>query len=407
MELTVWDKARYWVLILLIALITLSSHPKIVAMSHAAGIQIGTILSRYIILVFGALFVMCINLKTMLRPRFIRVCWMIFIVMALYFLIVFAFFDDKNMLSDLRSIAICLVAIMIGWQLRMDERRFWWLLMIYAGFTLFVGLMQVLTNVGGFVITDQYLADNKNSLGVMLASATVILVFLGMNQGKPVLKQTLLITLSIFSFFILLTIRARAATLTVLIMLLYMFFERFKGRRLLLYVIGGLVLLVVAFVVMPDTVMDYFTNSIFQNREGDITAGRVERNQAGLSVLAQSPFLGNLGKNAEIGTIHNYPLNRTFAFGIVFSFPILLMYFYILIFAVKRTIKANNRQNGNIGYYLLLIPFIISMAEYTFPYGPGTATVFNFLLFGISLSYSENISFLQSNSGFNGRLLIK
>ena len=407
MKLIALDNVRYWVLILLITLITFSSHPTIVAMSHAAGIQVGTILSRYIILVYGALFVMCINFKSMLRPRFIRVCWVIYFVMALYFLMVFAFFSDKNMLSDLRSIAICLVAIMIGWQMRLDERRYWWLLMVYSSLTLFVGLMQVFTNVGGFVISDQYLADNKNSLGVMLASAIVILVFVGMNQGKTVLRQVLFIALSIFAFFILLTIRARTATLTVLLMLLYILFERFKGRNIALFFVGGLALLGIIFVLLPDSVKDYFFNSLLQNREGDITAGRIERNQAGLSVLAQSPFLGNLGKNAEIGTIHNYPLNRTFAFGIVFSFPILLMYFYILIFAVKRTIKANNRQNGNIGYYLLLIPFIISMAEYTFPYGPGTATVFNFLLFGISLSYSENISFLQSNSGFNGRLLIK
>lgn len=390
MNLTTLDKARYWVLLFLVALITMSSHPAIVAMSRAVGIETGTVLSRYIILVFGALFVMCFNLKSMLQPRFTRLCWVMYVTIAVFFLMTLAFFDDKAMMSDLRSIAICLVAIMIGWQLQLDKQRFWWLMMAYAGLTLFVGLSQVYTNVGGFVIEDTYLTDNKNSLGVMLASSTVVLVFLGMNQERKGLLRISVYALAVLTFFVLLTIRARAATLTVLLMLVYVFYERFKGRFFFVYLIGGLALLVIAFIVLPDSFIDYFTNSFLQNREGDITAGRAERNQAGLSFLAQNPLFGRLGQDVDVGTIHNYPLNRMFAFGLVFVLPILFLYFFILIFDIKRTIQASNRENRCIGYYLLLIPFIISMAEYTFPYGPGTATVFNFLLFGVSLKYTES-----------------
>ena len=397
MKTALWEIARYWVLILLVALLTLSSHPRIVAMSQAAGIEVGTILSRYIIFVFGALFVMCFNLKSMLQPKFVRACWVIFILIGLYFLITLAVYGDRTMMSDLRSIAICLVSIMIGWQMRLSERRFWWLLMAFSGFTLFVGLMQVFTNVGGFIISDQYLTDNKNALGVLLASTTVVLVLLGMNQRRTIILKIIILSLAVLSFFILLTIRARGSTVTVLLMLLYIFYERFKGRNFVVYLLGVLILLVIVLMVLPDSFIEYFTDSFTLNREGDITSGRAQRNQAGLSFLAQYPLFGNLGKNVDVGIIHNYLLNRTFAFGLVFVFPIFLMFVFILVFDIKRSICANNRENGNIGYYLLLIPFIISMAEYSFPYGPGTATVFNFLLFGMSLKYTANSELFHSS----------
>ena len=166
-----------------------------------------------------------------------------------------------------------------------------------------------------------------------------------------------------------LTVRARAATLTIGLMLLYILYERFKGKDFFAYLIMGLFLAVVVYVFIPNSVKEYVYNSFTQNYEDkDVTAGRAGRNAAAL----------------------DYPLNRTFEFGIVFVIPILLLYLYLLFQAIIKTIRTNSRNNYNLGYYLLLIPFIISMAEPTFPFGPGTATVFNFLVFGASLRNSDN-----------------
>lgn len=88
--------------------------------------------------------------------------------------------------------------------------------------------------------------------------------------------------------------------------------------------------------------------------------------------------------------VHNYLLNRMVEFGIVFVIPILLLYIRLLIGAIVKTVRLNNHDTHTIGYVLLLIPFIISMAEPTFPFGPGTATVFNFIVFGLSLRYAYN-----------------
>ena len=391
MQLTFWHRARYWVLLLLVFLITISSHPVIVAMSQAAGLENGTILSRYVILVFAGLFLMCLNVKSMLESKMVRVSWFIWIWIVVYYLITYAFFGKRAMMGDVRSIAISLAAIMIGWQFDLDEKRFRVLLLAFAGLTLFVGLMQVFTNVGGFVIRDQYHTDNKNSLGVMLATSLIVFFFIGLNQPKVGLIRISMIALCLLTFVVLLTIRARAATLTSIIIFLFVLCERYKGKNLLLYLILGLFFVVIAFLVLPSEMKEYVYNSFFQNYEGgDITAGRAWRNAAAFRFLSDHIFLGNLNADADIAQIHNYPLNRTYQFGVVFVFPILLVYLYLLVEIFVKTIKSDSKDLKNIGCYLLLIPFIISMVEPTFPFGPGTATVVNFLVFGLALRHSNN-----------------
>ena len=385
-----WSRIRYWVLLLLIILITLSSHPTIVRMSHAAGIEVGTILSRYINLVFGGLFLMCLNVKSMLRPKMIRVCWVIVVFIVVFYVMTLTFFGVGKMMQEIRYMSICLIAIMIGWQMDLKKKAFHGMLLTYAGMTLFVGLMQVITNIGGFVILDQYAIDNKNILGMMVATAGVIFFVMGLNCQQKGFVKIIYFGLALLTLVVLLTVRARASTLTLGLMLLYVLYERFKGKNFFAYLMVGLLLTVVVYVFIPKSAKEYVYNSFTQNyEEGDITTGRSDRNAAALKFLANHMFLGNLNNQSQVGQIHNYPLNRTFEFGIVFVTPILLMYLYLLFQTFFKTIKTNSRNNYNVGYYLLLIPFIVSMAEPTFPFGPGTATVFNFLAFGASLRNSD------------------
>ena len=394
MKVSLWCKARYWLLLLLVLLITISSHPVIVDISRAAGMKSGTILSRYIILCYGVLFIMYFNFQSMMRARFVRVCWALFIWVVVYYLLTMAIFNERSMMLDVRSMAICLVAIMIGWQLNLDEKKFHIMLMAFAGLILFVGLMQVFVNVGGFVILDQYKADNKNSLGVMLSTAGIVFLFLGLNHQQKGMKKTLCFSLTVLTFAVLFAIRARTASLSMGIILLYIFYERFKGKNFIAYLIIGILGVVVLYLALPHAVKDFVYNSFVQNYEGaDITSGRFGRNKVALLFLSDHIFFGNLNQNVVVGWIHNYPLNRTFEFGLVFVFPVMLLYLYLLINTIIKTVKSNNRNTQCIGYYLLLIPFIISMAEPTFPFGPGTATVFNFIVFGLALRYSYNAQY--------------
>lgn len=388
MDNSVLSKARYFVLLLLVFLITISSHPTIVTISKNAGMASGTILSRYIIVVFAALFLLCLNIKSMFASKIIRVSWAIYILILVSFFATYAAFGKDTMNSDARSIAICLAAIMIGWQLRMNENKANTVMLLYSGLTLFVGLMQINTNIGGFQILDQYQTDNKNALGVMLSTGGTVFLMMGMKRGGGI-RSVIMLLLFSFSIVILLTIRARTATLALIIAALYVLYERFRGKYFLFYFFLGIAIVVVVYLLMPSVAKEYIYNSFFQHREDDFTSGRMERNIIALDFLSEHFFLGDLNQDYHIARIHNYLLNRAFEFGFFFVLPIVFLYFYLLLNTVLKTIRSNCQDIQSIGYFLLLIPFIISMAEYSFPYGPGTATVFNFIMFGQALRMSN------------------
>ena len=86
--------------------------------------------------------------------------------------------------------------------------------------------------------------------------------------------------------------------------------------------------------------------------------------------------------------VHNYPLRVLYEYGLFFSLPIISYYAYSLILVLRKSLKSNIRSINCIGYFLVMVPFIISFGEPTLPFGPGTATLLNFILFGYSLKCS-------------------
>lgn len=68
--------------------------------------------------------------------------------------------------------------------------------------------------------------------------------------------------------------------------------------------------------------------------------------------------------------------------GIPFCYTL----FYIIIFILKNIRRASVVNFEQIGVYLLIIPFIISLLEPSFPFGPGSVQVFTYILFGYSLN---------------------
>ena len=140
-----------------------------------------------------------------------------------------------------------------------------------------------------------------------------------------------------------------------------------------------------ALIFIPDFVYQYVVDSFILGREDDITTGRVARIVPVLHFLSTNLWLGNLNSNIGLGIVHIFCLFKIYQYGIIFSMPILILYFYFPIFDYKCISRINNYPYELIGLFALIIPYIISTQEYTFPFGPGTATVFNYILFGYSL----------------------
>ncbi|MBO4403652.1 MAG: hypothetical protein J5792_08305 [Bacteroidales bacterium] len=350
------------------------------------GIEAGTILSDEILKVFVLLFAMCINIRSFLRSGVIVSSWVIYFIITVFFMLVVSYYNNMVMLDDLRAIAICLVSTMIGWQLVLSEKKMRFMLLFYAVCIGYVTYMQVTTNVGGFEIADNYLTDNKNSLGAMLATGIFCLLFLQANSKRNVLKRLFLILLILFFVTLLLTIRARTAAVALVFLFLYFYYRRYRRKGVfLLFFLGTTIILFVVLMAFP-LAMEYIRDSFVQNYEGgDITSGRMERNIAGLKFLSEHMWAGELEADGNFSSIHNYPLNKWCGFGLFFSIPILLYYLVTLCVVWIRSGSLGTSNIFNIGYFALLIPFVVSMAEPTYPFGPGTATVFNFILFGVAL----------------------
>ena len=396
-----WEYARYGVLLLLVFLITISSHPTIMDLSDSGGVTKGTILSSYIIYVFVVLLLMCFTNKSFLKCKTLLFSGAIFFFIILYYFITCSFYGTENMMEDARAILISLFAVLIGWQLDLDRKGLYLLLMVYAGLVLYVGVMQVIVNVGGFEILDEYESDNKNALGVMLSTSAIIFLFIGLNWNRIGWARAVFFAVAVASIVVMLTIRARAATISCGLMVLYVFVERFKKKHFLIYFFIGVVLAVGIYKAIPASAKDFIYDSFYQNYESqDFTSDRLARNIAAIRFLSQHFWLGNLNAYTTLAWIHNYPLEKLYKYGFIFSFPILFLYLFLLVTTIIKSAKTDNRNILNIGYYLLLIPYIISMVEPTFPFGPGTASVFNFIIFGVTLrsTLSESKANLTNNT---------
>lgn len=384
------NNTKLLLLFLLVVLLTFYCYPSI----RSTGVDEGSILSPYINFVFIFIFVISFNYKSIFRCKEIKYFTLLLFLLSFTLMIANVFFEI-DILGEVRQFLIPLFAIVIGWQLRVNDKKYFYLLAIFIVCSLIVALSQVFTNVGGFVIEAQYMVVGKNALGVILATSTVLSFVIYLTNQKG--KYFLFLVASIFLLVCLLTIRARTATLVSLLFMLFILFKKFSSRNIIFGVFGVICIISLLYFLLPIEVQHFLYDSFFLNQE-DITSDRMNRNIDAINFLKDNIFLGNLAhKSVNFGWVHNYPLLKLYEYGLILGLAILSIYLYLLVVLVRNVFKKNCFDIRNIGYVILLIPFGISMAEPTFPYGPGTVTVFNFILFGISLRYNYDMKLNKIN----------
>ena len=371
-------------LYILLFVTAISYHPTIINMSRIAGYESGTILSRYIIILFGAVFILSLSISIVKKSRFIRnyVIWLLVIFVAA--LILVAFYRNRIMLHECRAFIIVLGSMMIGYNLQLTRPQFVIIVLMFCLTTLFAGIMQVLVNNGGFRIANQYLTDSKNSLGAMLATSAFSFLYLRRQLNKRLSKSLSLICL-LLSLVVIVTIRARMALVAVVMVLLFYYFLATRSRSVLitLLVLGAVT--IVGIVLMPGFVLDYLDASFTAGTQGsDFTSGRLYTYGEAISYLIQNPLLGNVNRLNQIGWIHNYPLLKVYDYGLLFSWPILVLYVIVGFHALFMARRYDSMSIICFAGCCLLIPYLISMAEPTFPFGPGTVTMYNFILMGMA-----------------------
>ncbi|MBO4656040.1 MAG: hypothetical protein J5644_10895 [Bacteroidales bacterium] len=369
------------------------------------GMSVAGLWHKLLLGVFALLALLSLWEEQPLVTDVVKLGGLLIICLLLEWLVLSAFSTANDFGGEIRMMLIPLCALWVGFRMRMDEKRLKVLFCFFALGILGVGLTVVFGQGSGFRIVEQYFSEQKNAIGPILATAAVLCMSLAVNaNGRKTFLQVLLgLALSGLCVLLILTIRARAALLAVALVLLLMLFQRFKGSYLLLSLWLALLLGAAVFFLLPDSLKDYVHRSLFSGFSGgDISSGRMARNDQAIRVWVQNPLLGHLVNPEEVAVVHNYPLWKLYKYGLIGALPMLLAYVVLLVADVKTVLEAGRGTLMSAGAYAVLVLYVVSMFEYTFPFGPGTATVMNFFLMGVALrarnSKEKNLFYLKNEN---------
>lgn len=383
------DRLRYILLMLISVMLPLSYHPAVEA-SRVAGTLDAVIFHRSIQLVFVLLFLLLPFDLAALKHRFVKVSFALLSAVFLSGLLVAVLFGQTSCLDEFKVLCPPLMAMLVGMQVKWNRQRLLLLMLCFSLTALITGLSVLFMQGVGFVISEMYFYEPKNAFGPMLASAAVMLAFCWMSfadskKWAQVIGKLVLLALVLLCVVVVLTIRARAALLAMVLVLCLAFFQRYKGKSLLISLSVCLLLAVAAFIFLPDSMREYVQQGLFAGLSKDFTSGRAERNMEAMALLGTHPLLGQLVMPKDIGVVHNFFLYEASRFGLLFALPVLALYVYLFVEILIKVFKSDVKLVSNVGFYVMLVLLLVSFFEYILPFGPGTVTFMNFVLFGMSL----------------------
>lgn len=263
---------------------------------------------------------------------------------------------------------------------------------IYILSALFLGLYSVYTNLGGFVITEQYAFKVKNSSGVLLGTAiilTIFVLFSAKNKALYIIWASVALLLSAC----LLTFRCRTSIIAVCIAFLIVLYKKnmLKGllQRPLVFI--SFVVIAICLYVSDAIPIDYINDALFKNTDtsdlNSVTSGRIDIYKRALSVFYNDPLLGNSSQNINLYSIDNYIINVLGSYGIIGA--LLMFPPYILTFIICAYGILYKSTNGLYSYFCLLIILLTSFTEGPYPFGPGTPVICAWFLLGWTYKASQ------------------
>lgn len=293
---------------------------------------------------------------------------------------------------DIRAMFIPLMGLIIGYCLELSQRSMRFTLLCYMAIIGVVVVQQIMVNIGGFEIVDSYLANAKNAFGPMVCMAALASFAMALYPKTNLLMSILYALIAIALCVGLLTIRARFASVVLFALAFILIVRYIRGtsnspKKVLLSV---MIIGITGVLLLNETAQTYIFSSLFQNRETDITSGRTEAYAEAINVFLDNPWFGNLALQQSIGWAHNYLLLQLSNYGIIGGLPWIILYIYLAIKVIAGILKSDIFKIENIGWIFVAVSFFVSLAEPTYPYGPGTTNLIPFMLLGMALREKYN-----------------
>ncbi len=339
--------------------------------------------------VFSAISLLKIN--RYIKFRFVK--YLIFTIVYSLLLIVIQRLLGKN-LQETLDLIIPFGILICSLNTSFNNRELGKILVWYVLLSAILGISSIFYYGQGFTITRTYFLGSKNQIGPILGISAVITGIWTVSKSQFYLKyNSYVVRFVLFTLLILsiITIRNRSSLLSIFIVGLLALFREYKFKRNIknALLFQFIILLLIALIIFGvfNGVYDFIFKSIFYNYDvtdlNSISAGRTDVYKMALKFSFTHPVLGELGKGRFINsTPHNYVLNKWVKYGIVGSLPLIIFYVYLWLFTLKKLKRKNSTNNFTLPLWILLFSLIVSLFEYTYPYGPGVSQLIVWFLLG-------------------------
>lgn len=284
----------------------------------------------------------------------------------------------------IRDLILSLLFVLIGLNIITTKKQFDTLISLYVFLYMIAALSIVFTFSSGFVINEFNLPIPKNQLSPAFGVGLILSQYYAFKKSG--IRRYLYIFATVLLLASLLVIRGRAVIFSFLIINVVFIFFYIKNRRIFLYYISILLLL------MPYLWIKFY-DALFLHYDvtdvNSISTGRAVRNISALDYLLKNPFFGTLGDG--YGYVHNYVLHTLVLYGLFWGIIILYVYFKY-VSTVIMAIKVNTFDEVDVGPLIIAMLILVSLFEYTYPYAPGSAVYFAFIMIGQYLKKKKYIT---------------
>jgi|SRR5690625_242618 len=317
--------------------------------------------------------------------------------------IVILLFSDKTTNISVFELLIPFGIFLCSLRTDFTRKQLSLLLISYIALSTILGVSLIFYYGEGFEIMSSYFVTGKNQVGPIIGIAIVITLVWIFNKKNflmkfPTVINIIFLVLLISSIAVIRNRSTLVGVLLILLMLLIPTVLKFKPtyKNIVLLQIG-LIILAIAIVAggfnsISLVIWEAITSNYQVTDLNSLSAGRTSVYLESLLFSFQNPLLGELSAGQTIHEVpHNYILNKWVNFGVIGSLPIVMLYLYLWFFVIRNFIKRNKNNNTfTLPVWVLLFSLIVSLFEYTYPFGPGSSQLMLWLLMG--QYFKHNIS---------------
>lgn len=318
--------------------------------------------------------------------------FLITILYALTINIIFSIFGSNSI--DIFELLVPFGVLLCSLNTSFDKRQISKILIWYILLATLLGVISISYYSEGFNITAVYSVPGKNQIGPILGISTLIMGLWIIKKSQFEIRHDYLIfKIGIFTLLItsIIVIRNRASIVAILISLILFLLIEYKFKKTIkslmtaqLFLLGITVLFLFG---TFDSIIDSFWKSLTLNYDitdlNSLSANRTDVYMQAFQFAIQNPIYGEAGNARFIYyTPHNYILNKWVEIGVIGSLPLVLFYLYLWFFAIRGIFVNKVSNQFTFPLWVLLFSLIVSIFEYTYPFGPGVSQIMLWFLLG-------------------------